>query len=77
MADSNSQLYFDYLNKLVKEYSNTYHRSIGKKLADVDYSALPEEIEMNSEAPELNVRDIVRISKERSQKTLVKRNIFY
>ena len=70
MTDSNSQLYFDYLNKLVNEYSNTYHRSIGKKVVDVDYSALPEEIETNSEASKLNVGDIVIISKERSQKTM-------
>ena len=32
--------YLGYLNKLVDEYEITYHRSIGKKSINVDYSAL-------------------------------------
>ena len=35
---------FYYLNNLVDEYYNTYHRAIGKKSVDVDYSALFEAI---------------------------------
>ena len=43
----NKKLYLGYLNKLVDEYNNTYHRSIGKKPIDADFSALTKEIEMN------------------------------
>ena len=39
-----------YLNKLVDQYSNTYHTSIGKKPINADYSALTEKIETNSKA---------------------------
>ena len=35
---------FYYLNNLVDEYYNTYHRATGKKSVDVDYSALFEAI---------------------------------
>ena len=38
--DSKSDL--AYLNKLVDQYNNTYHHSIGKKAINVDYSALTE-----------------------------------
>ena len=31
-----------YLNKLVDQYNNTYHHSIGKKAINADYSALTE-----------------------------------
>ena len=55
--------YLDYLDKLVDEYNNTYHRSIGKKSIDADYSALTEEIETNPKAPKFKVRDRVRITK--------------
>ena len=43
----NKKFYLGYLNKLVDEYNNTYHRSIGKKPIDADFSALTKEIEMN------------------------------
>ena len=39
--------YLGYLNKLVDEYSNKYHHSIGKKRFDADYSALNEDREAN------------------------------
>ena len=32
----NDPSYFDYLNKLVDDYSNTYHRFIGKSLFHAD-----------------------------------------
>ena len=32
MMTCNSYSYLDYLDKLVDEYNNTYHRSIGKSL---------------------------------------------
>ena len=38
--DSKSDL--TYLNKLVDQYNNTYHHSIGKKAINADYSALTE-----------------------------------
>ena len=31
MAANDRKSYLGYLNKLVDEYNNTYHRSIGKK----------------------------------------------
>ena len=36
-----------YLNKLVDEYNNIYHRSVGEKVAHADYSALTEKYESN------------------------------
>ena len=50
MTANNSKSYIVYLNKLVDDYNNTYHRSIGKTLVDADYSALSEEIETNPKA---------------------------
>ena len=38
--DSKSDL--AYLNKLVDQYNNTYHHSIGKKAINANYSALTE-----------------------------------
>ena len=35
------------MNKLVYQYSNTYHHSINKKPINADYSALTEKIETN------------------------------
>ena len=42
--------YVSYLNKLVDEYNNTYHCSVGKKPIEADYSALTEEIKSNDKA---------------------------
>ena len=38
MKADNSKSYFSYLNKLVDKYSNTYQRSVAKKLPDAVYS---------------------------------------
>ena len=51
------------LNKLVDEYNNTYHHSIGKKPRDADYYTLAEEIEWSLKAPKFQVGDRVRITK--------------
>ena len=59
--DSKSCL--DYLNKLVDQYNNVCHRSIGMRTIDADYSALTEEIELSQKAPKLNVGDRVRTTK--------------
>ena len=40
----NKKFYLGYLNKLVDEYNNTYHLSIGKKPIDADFSALTKEM---------------------------------
>ena len=40
MTANDNKSYLGYLNKLVDEYDNNYHRSIGQKLIDADYSAL-------------------------------------
>ena len=51
------------MNKLIDQYNNTYHRSIGKKPIDADYSDLTLEIETNPKAPKLKVDNRVRITK--------------
>ena len=63
MTANDSKSYHGYLNKLVDEYNNTYHCSIGKTTIDADYSALIEEIEKNAKAPKFKVGDRVRIIK--------------
>ena len=50
MTANDSKSYLCYLNKLIKKWNNTYHRSIGKKPADADYSALNKETESNYKA---------------------------
>ena len=83
MTARKSDSYLDYLNKLVHEYNNLYHRSIGKKPIDADYSALTEEVEINLKAPKSKVVDRVRITKskeyfkQRFPGKLVKRDICY
>ena len=46
MAANDIKSYLYYLEKLVDEYNNTYHRSIDKKPIHADYSALSEEVEI-------------------------------
>ena len=82
MTTNNSKFYFDYLNKSVYQWKNSYHRSIGKKPINADYSDLTEETELNSEAPKFKVDDIVRITSPRIflvklHWKLVKRSIYY
>ena len=40
MTANDTKPYLGYLNKLVDQCNNTYHRSIGKKPVDADYSDL-------------------------------------
>ena len=42
MKANDSKSHLAYLNKLVDQYNNTYHHSIGKKAINADYSALTE-----------------------------------
>ena len=58
------------LIKLVDQYNNTYHHSINKKPINVDYSALTEKVETNSEAPKFKVNERVRITKYKKRVTL-------
>ena len=51
MRANNKKTFLGYLNKLVDEYNNTYHHSIGKKPLDADYFAFLEKIETNSKSP--------------------------
>ena len=60
---NDSKSYLIYLNKLVDQYNNTYHRSIDKKPIDADYSDLTEKMETNPKAPKFKVRVRVRITK--------------
>ena len=63
LTGNNKKSYLRYLNKLVNEYSNSYHRSIGKKVADADNFALTKEIESSHKTPKLQISDRVRIAK--------------
>ena len=50
MTANDRKSYVGYWTKLGNEYSNSYHRYIGKKLFDADYSASTEKTESNHEA---------------------------
>ena len=66
------------MNKLVDQYSNTYHQSVNKKPINADYSALTEDIESNPIAPKFKVNGRVRITKYKNIfRKVVKRNIYY
>ena len=66
MKANDSTSYLGYLNKLVDEYNNSHHRSIGEKHIDADYYDLTEEIETNLKAPKFKVGDRVRITKHKN-----------
>ena len=53
--DSKSSLL--YLNRLVDQHNNTYHRSINQKPINTDYSTLTEKIETNPKVPKFKVND--------------------
>ena len=44
MTDKDRKSKLSYLNKLVDQYSNTYHHSISEKPINGDYSALTEKL---------------------------------
>ena len=54
------------MNKLIAEYNNTYHCSIGKNPVHADYSALTREIDTNPKAPKFRVCERGRITKYRN-----------
>ena len=55
MPLNDSKSYLGHLNKLVDEYNNTYHCSIGKKPFHADYSALSKEIESSYKSPKFKL----------------------
>ena len=57
--------YLSYLDKLVGEYNNTYHRSICEKPIYTDCSALTEEIEINGKSHQFKVGARVRITRHK------------
>ena len=60
MTGNGSKSCLSYLNKLVDQYNNAYHCSIGKRPVDADYSALTKEIESIRKSPKIKVGDRVR-----------------
>ena len=64
MAAISKYVYFDVLNDIVDEYSNTYHKTIKMKPIDVKSDSFAEyNEESNEKDPKLKVGDHVRISK--------------
>ena len=63
MTANNSKSYLPYLNKLVDQYSDTYHHSFDENPFNADYSASTENFDSNPKAPKLKVNDRVRITK--------------
>ena len=54
MTVNDSTYYLSYLNKLVEEYNNIYHRPVSKKPIDADYSVL--NVKMNRVIKFLNLK---------------------
>ena len=44
MAANERKSYLSYLNKLLDQYDNTYHHSIGERPINADYSALTKKL---------------------------------
>ena len=68
MTANDSKYYLSYLNKLIDQFNNTCHHSIGKKLFNADYSNLTKKIETNPKASIFKVNDRVRITKPKNIK---------
>ena len=63
---SDSKSHLSYLNKLVDEYNNTYHRSINKKPINPDDFTVKEKTKPNPKTCKFKVIDRVRITKYKS-----------
>ena len=64
MTAISKNVYIDKLDDIVKEYNNTYHRTIKMKPIDVkDNTYINFKKEINNKDPKFNVGDHVRISK--------------
>ena len=63
MAPGLLRSYFDKLDDIVNEYSNTYHRTIKMKSVDVKSNTyIDSSKEINNKDPKFKIGDIVRIS---------------
>ena len=64
MTAISKNVYIDKLDDIVREYNNTYHRTIKMKPADVkDNTYIDFKKEVNDKDPKFKVGDYVRISK--------------
>ena len=52
------------MDKIVDEYNNTDHCSIGKKSLDSNCFALTEKVELRHKTPKFKIGDRVRIAKD-------------
>ena len=66
MTSNDSKSYLGYLNILIDQHNNNYHRSIGKELIDADRSNLTEKVKSSCKAPGTNVGDKVMITNYKS-----------
>ena len=69
MTANNKESYLGYLNKLLDEYSHTYHNPVGKKAINADYSALAEAVETNPQASKFKFMYKNIFSKSHSHKS--------
>ena len=60
ISANDNKSYLSYLNKLVDQYNNTYHCSIGKKPINADCFALTEKNQTDLKAPRFKVNHRVR-----------------
>ena len=65
MTSISKNVYIDKLDDIVREYNNTYHRTIKMKTVDVkDKTYIDSKEEVKDKDPKFKVGDLVRISKE-------------
>ena len=62
MTANDSKPSLSYLNKLVDEYTNSCHRSTGKKPIDNGYSALNEKNQLSHKALKFNACERFKIA---------------
>ena len=63
MAAISKNVYFNVLNDILDEYSNTYHRTIKMKPVDVRSDSIEYNEESNEKDPKCKIGDHVRLSK--------------
>ena len=65
MTSISKNVYIDKLDDIVREYNNTYHRTIRMKTVDVkDKTYIDSKEEVKDKDPKFKVGDLVKISKE-------------
>ena len=55
MTGNDSKSFLSYLNKLVDQYNNNYHHSIGKKPSNADYTVLTKKNQTDPKAQSLKL----------------------